>query len=103
MKRISKMNSRGLAQTLRKSLLWTSTVALASTLAVAQQKTVRYDAGTISGLPSRNIGSAEMSGRVSAVAAYPDNGRLVVYAGAASGGVWKSVNGGSTFKPIFDD
>ena len=28
--------------------------------------------------------------------------RLTVYVGAASGGVWKSVNGGTTYKPVFD-
>jgi photosystem II stability/assembly factor-like uncharacterized protein len=98
-----KMTARELAQTMRKSLLATTALLLVSGVAVAQQSPVRYDSGTISGLPSRNIGSAEMSGRVAAVSAYTDNGRLVVFAGAASGGVWKSVNGGSTFKPVFDD
>src|SRR5438067_5599552 len=62
----------------------------------------RFDAGTISGLPARNIGSAEMSGRVAAVSAVDDNGRITVMIGSASGGVWKSVDGGTTFKPVFD-
>ncbi|HEY2016142.1 MAG TPA: sialidase, partial [Bryobacteraceae bacterium] len=31
-----------------------------------------------------------------------DSGRLTVFAASASGGVWKSVNGGTTFKPVFD-
>jgi len=69
---------------------------------LAGQMQVRYDAGTVSGLSARNVGSAEMSGRVAAVAAVNENGRLTVFAGSASGGVWKSVNGGSTFKPVFD-
>jgi photosystem II stability/assembly factor-like uncharacterized protein len=43
-----------------------------------------------------------MSGRVAAIAAVSENGRLTLFAGAASGGVWKSVNGGTTFKPVFD-
>jgi photosystem II stability/assembly factor-like uncharacterized protein len=68
----------------------------------AQQKPVKYDSGTVSGLPARNIGSATMSGRIAAVTAVNENGRLTVFAGAASGGVWKSINGGSTFKPVFD-
>ena len=34
--------------------------------------------------------------------AVTDEGRLNVFAGSASGGVWKSVNGGITFKPVFD-
>ncbi len=72
-------------------------------LVMAQAQTpVRFDAGTISGLQARNIGSAEMSGRIAAVAAVNQDGRLTVFAGSASGGVWKSINGGSTFKPVFD-
>ena len=62
----------------------------------------KFDSDTISGLGARNIGSATMSGRVAAVAAVKENGRLTVYIGAASGGVWKSVNGGTTYKPMFD-
>lgn len=42
------------------------------------------------------------AGRISAVVAVPGN-QQVYYAGAASGGVWKSVDGGKTFEPIFDD
>src|SRR5207237_8895287 len=60
------------------------------------------DSGVISGIGVRNIGSAAMSGRIAAVAAYNDNGKTIIYVGAASGGVWKSMDGGTTFKPIFD-
>jgi photosystem II stability/assembly factor-like uncharacterized protein len=60
------------------------------------------DSGIISGLGARNIGSAAMSGRVSAVAAHEHDGKTTLYVGAASGGVWKSLDGGTTFKPIFD-
>lgn len=62
----------------------------------------KFDSDTISGLGARNIGSAVMSGRVAAIAAVKEAGRLTVYVGAASGGVWKSTNGGTTFKPVFD-
>src|SRR5918999_1232907 len=62
---------------------------------------VKVDAETISGLGARNIGSAQMSGRVAALDAVQEGKRLTVYVGAASGGVWKSVNGGTTFKPLF--
>src|SRR5271163_1190165 len=62
----------------------------------------KFDSDTISGLGARNIGSAEMSGRVAALTAVKEDGRLTVFIGAASGGVWKSVNGGTTFKPVFD-
>jgi photosystem II stability/assembly factor-like uncharacterized protein len=71
-------------------------------LALHAQQPVKFDAATVSGLPARNIGSATMSGRVAAVTAIKEEGRLTVFAGAASGGVWKSVNGGTTFRPVFD-
>ena len=63
---------------------------------------VKVDSETISGLGARNIGSAQMSGRVAAIGAVREGQRLTVYIGAASGGVWKSVNGGTTYKPVFD-
>jgi photosystem II stability/assembly factor-like uncharacterized protein len=67
---------------------------------LAQQ--LKYSSDTISGLGARNIGSAQMSGRVTSLAAVPENGRLTIYVAAASGGVWKSVDGGTTYKPVFD-
>jgi photosystem II stability/assembly factor-like uncharacterized protein len=66
------------------------------------QTPTRYDSATVSGLPARNIGSATMSGRIAALDAIEENGRITVFVGAASGGVWKSVNGGTTYKPVFD-
>ena len=63
---------------------------------------VSFDDGVISGLGARNIGSATMSGRVSAVAAANVDGKTLVYVGAASGGVWKSSDGGTRFVPVFD-
>ena len=49
----------------------------------------------------RNIGPANMSGRISDIEALEDDWTTVVVA-SASGGVWKSTNGGNTFEPIFD-
>jgi photosystem II stability/assembly factor-like uncharacterized protein len=62
----------------------------------------KFDSDTISGLGARNIGSAAMSGRIAAIDAVHEGDRLTIYIGAASGGVWKSVNGGTTYKPVFD-
>jgi photosystem II stability/assembly factor-like uncharacterized protein len=87
------------------------TLAIGATLAVglsspalyAQERAAQPDQGTISGLGIRNIGSATMSGRISALAAaHRKDGTLTLYVGAASGGVWKSTDGGTTFKPKFD-
>jgi photosystem II stability/assembly factor-like uncharacterized protein len=77
-------------------------LALTIFAASAPAQEAKFDSDSISGLGARNIGSAAMSGRVSAIAAVKEDGRLTVYVGAASGGVWKSSNGGTTFKPVFD-
>jgi photosystem II stability/assembly factor-like uncharacterized protein len=66
------------------------------------QQALKFDAATVSGLPARNIGLAVTSGRSAAVDAVDQKGQVTVFIGAASGGVWKSVNGGTTFKPVFD-
>ncbi len=52
-------------------------------------------------MEARHIGPALMSGRISDLEAHPSNPRIL-YAGTAGGGVWKSTNGGTTFRPIFD-
>ncbi len=63
-----------------------------------------YSSATISGLTARNIGSAAMSGRIAAIAGAKDpSGRTLLYVGAASGGVWKSEDGGTIYKPVFDE
>ncbi len=55
--------------------------------------------GDISG---RHIGPARMSGRISCIDAETGNPD-VVWVGAAGGGVWKSINRGTTFKSVFDE
>src|SRR5438552_17229147 len=63
-----------------------------------------YNSGTISGLGARNIGSATMSGRISAIAGVKDpSGKITLFAGAASGGIWKSDDGGTRFRPVFGE
>src|SRR6267142_3048430 len=50
----------------------------------------------------RPIGPAGMSGRISDLAVYEPN-PAIFYVGTAHGGVWKTVNGGTTFEPQFQD
>ncbi len=50
----------------------------------------------------RFIGPFDLSGRCTDVAV-PAGSRTVFYAGAASGGIFKTVNAGTTWEPIFDD
>ena len=86
---------------LRISSIAFSFIALALA-ASAQNVDVTLDSDTISGLPIRAIGTAASGGRIADIAAVHENGRLTIYVGSASGGVWKSVDGGTTFKPMFD-
>ncbi|WP_109301302.1 glycosyl hydrolase [Aquimarina sp. AU474] len=55
-----------------------------------------------SGLKMRNIGPAFMSGRIADIAIHPKN-ENIWYVAVGSGGVWKTVNSGTTWNPIFDD
>jgi photosystem II stability/assembly factor-like uncharacterized protein len=50
----------------------------------------------------RNIGPANMMGRTTDIEGVPGNPNIV-YVGTASGGIWKTTNGGITWKPIFDE
>jgi photosystem II stability/assembly factor-like uncharacterized protein len=59
-----------------------------------------YNNALISGMKWRLIGPFR-GGRVLAVTGIPGNPN-VFYFGAVSGGVWKTVNGGTTWEPIFD-
>jgi photosystem II stability/assembly factor-like uncharacterized protein len=54
------------------------------------------------GLRLRSVGPAVTSGRVSAIAVHPkDRGQY--YVAAASGGVWKTTNDGTSWTPVFDN
>jgi photosystem II stability/assembly factor-like uncharacterized protein len=53
-------------------------------------------------LKARAIGPSGMSGRITAIDAL-HNDRHTIYIGAASGGVWKTTNAGSSWLPVFDE
>ncbi|MCB0668284.1 MAG: glycosyl hydrolase [Saprospiraceae bacterium] len=57
------------------------------------------DSGYIDQLKFRHIGP--VGNRLISVAGVPGN-QLVYYVGAASGGIWKTVDGGLNWKPVFD-
>ena len=87
-----------------RSLKFILPVALFLCATVSQAEETAYSSGSISGLGARNIGSATMSGRISALAAAKEpSGKITVFAGAASGGVWKSDDGGTRYRPVFDE
>jgi photosystem II stability/assembly factor-like uncharacterized protein len=53
------------------------------------------------GTPWFSIGPRNVNGRVKSIAVHPTN-ENIVYAGAASGGVWKSEDGGQSWRPLWD-
>lgn len=59
------------------------------------------DSVSMDGLAFRSIGPALTSGRISDIAVHPNNSREYIVA-SSSGGVWKTTNSGTTFKPVFD-
>ena len=70
--------------------------------AAEEEDTSKLNSGTFSGLELRSIGPALMSGRIADIAVHPTD-RSVWYVGVGSGGVWKTVNSGTTWENIFDD
>ena len=72
------------------------TMVLATPALFAQQ----LDPAVYNKLRYRHIGPE--GNRVIAIASHPGN-RDVIYAGAASGGVWKTTDGGLNWEPVFDN
>ncbi len=70
--------------------------------AAGQGTAATWSANDLEGLKFRSLGPAFMSGRIADIAIHPkDNSTW--YIGVGSGGVWKTVNAGVTWTPIFDD
>ncbi|WP_422859894.1 WD40/YVTN/BNR-like repeat-containing protein [Flagellimonas sp. S174] len=68
-----------------------------SVFLIAQQP----DSTTFKGLEFRSLGPALTSGRIADIAIHPEN-ESVWYVAVGSGGVWKTINAGTTWTPIFD-
>jgi len=75
--------------------------AALSACVLSAQGSDEITSGALSALKFRGIGPAMCSGRIVDVAVDPDvSSRWFV--AAASGGVWRTVNNGTTFEPVFD-
>ena len=75
--------------------------ALFSGLLVSQTDSVLIKSSSYSSLKFRNIGPSITSGRIADIAIHPED-NSVMYVAVGSGGVWKTVNAGTTYEPIFD-
>ncbi|MFQ6115817.1 MAG: WD40/YVTN/BNR-like repeat-containing protein, partial [bacterium] len=62
----------------------------------------QIDPELLAGMKARSIGPAGMSGRIAAIDVVQTNPDII-YVGAATGGVWKSVNAGISWTPIFEE
>lgn len=62
----------------------------------------QMDPSLFQGMKARNIGPAAMSGRLTDIDVVQRDANII-YIGTATGGVWKSVDAGLTWEPIFDD
>ncbi|HEX4683806.1 MAG TPA: hypothetical protein VH277_13900 [Gemmatimonadaceae bacterium] len=60
------------------------------------------DSSTLAAFRWRNVGPSNFMGRVSDVQGIPGPSKTL-YVAAAGGGIWKSMNNGITWRPIFDD
>ena len=75
--------------------------ALLACLLIALPPLPAQETDTFAGLKLRSIGPAVTSGRVGSFAVHPKD-KSTYYVGSASGGVWKTVNAGTSFTPVFD-
>ena len=85
----------------RTTLLFLSLMLIGAILPAQDQDKSALSSSTLQGLKFRNIGPAFASGRIADIAIHPDDDN-VWYVAVGSGGVWKTVNAGVSWKPIFD-
>src|ERR1044072_8757540 len=73
-----------------------------ASISFAQNGKTKMDESLLKNLQWRAIGPANMGGRIDDFAVV-ENNSSTFYVGAATGGVWKTTNNGTTFDPIFDE
>src|SRR5215510_7383333 len=99
---INRRNSSGRAFSLRLlSFLFAALLAFTG-IVYAQNGKLRAEETALKNLKWREIGPSIMGGRIDDFAVVEGN-PSTFYVGAATGGVWKTTNAGTTFEPVFDD
>src|SRR5262245_43640947 len=76
--------------------------AVLSTSAVWAQAPGKLTDELLKGIPLRSIGPTNTPGRIADIAVDPKNNNTY-YCAVASGGLWKTVNRGISWRPIFDN
>ncbi|MBM3915192.1 MAG: glycosyl hydrolase [Sphingomonadales bacterium] len=72
------------------------------TLSQAQQNKVELNSSYFQSMSARNLGPSSMSGRITSIEGTTVDNQINLFVGTAGGGIWKSLNGGITFTPVFD-
>ncbi|MGC6502222.1 MAG: WD40/YVTN/BNR-like repeat-containing protein [Flavobacteriaceae bacterium] len=80
---------------MKKGLLWAALLSFCLTNG-------QFSVDLFKDIKARNIGPGGMSGRITAIDAVHDD-PSIIYAGSASGGLWKSTSGGIQWTPLFQD
>ncbi|HET7584175.1 MAG TPA: hypothetical protein VFK13_04665 [Gemmatimonadaceae bacterium] len=75
--------------------------ALLPCVAAGQTAAPPLDSATLAGFRWRTVGPANVGGRVADIVGIPSPSKTF-YVAAAGGGIWKTTNAGTTFRPIFD-
>ena len=89
----------------RFSTIWPALLLMPSVIFAAENSQTDvapgFNSETFEGLAMRSIGPAFMSGRIADIAIHPEN-RNHWFVAVGSGGVWKTVNAGTTWVPVFE-
>ncbi len=90
-------------RTIKLGFLFTLSIIFlsASSITWAQSSQKEYAAEIAKGLKLRGIGPAVMGGRIADIAVSPQNSSTW-YVAVGSGGLWKTINSGITWTPVFD-
>src|SRR6476469_852302 len=83
----------------RPLLSFTAAAALLLPGALSAQS---LDSATVAGFRWRSVGPSNFMGRMTDVVGIPGPSKTV-FVSAAAGGIWKTINNGVTWRPLFDD
>ncbi len=87
---------------MKQNFFYVLLILLSSSICLNAQTKKEDPAESLAGLKFRSIGPAFMSGRIADIAIDP-NDESLWYVAVGSGNVWKTVNAGVTWTPIFED
>lgn len=85
-----------------KNNIWKASLMMLFMLLMSPSWAQKVDMDIFKNMKARSVGPGAMSGRITAIDVVQSNPDII-YAGAASGGLWRSTGGGLNWEPLFDD